>query len=552
MNEPEDPSPDRLKHHFAQRVIHQARQILDVWQRLQHSEWTSADMAELSDANVRLLRFAERFEQAEHAHLARSIQQSLEEVDANRGRLSSALITDLNRLMQRLSRTGLRHGDRLEQLALPPLRKPIYVVLQDHDRGERLAKQLEFFGLNAQSLHSTQAFHSTLAERLPSAVVMDVDFGGLGHGLKLAAQMQEGLEQKLPLLFFSLHETDTPTRLAAVRAGGEEFLTGTLEASSLLEKIEVLTRVAQYEPYKALIIDDSRAQATHTERLLNSAGIVTRTLFDPIETMAELADFQPDLIILDMYMPGCTGPELAKVIRHNDRYVSVPIIYLSAEDDLDKQLDAMSEGGDDFLTKPIKPRHLITTVRNRAARARNLKARMVRDSLTGLYNHTHILQLLEDCSFRARRENKPVSFAMLDIDHFKRVNDSHGHPMGDRVIKSLALFLKQRLRKTDYIGRYGGEEFAVVMPDTDIQSAFTVLDEIRRRFAEIHYPAQPADLFCTFSAGVVELQPNDDALTLASQADDALYRAKHAGRNQVHAQREMIAPLHYFSADRVL
>lgn len=153
-----------------------------------------------------------------------------------------------------------------------------------------------------------------------------------------------------------------------------------------------------------LIIDDSRAQAMHTERLLNSAGIVTRTLIEPIQAMAELADFQPDLIILDMYMPACTGTELAKVIRHNDRYVSVPIIYLSAEDDLDKQLDAMSEGGDDFLTKPIKPRHLITTVRNRAARARHLKARMVRDSLTGLYNHTHILQLLEDCSFRSRRE----------------------------------------------------------------------------------------------------------------------------------------------------
>jgi len=552
MTEPEDPSRNRLKHHFAQRVIHQARQILEVWQRLQQSEWSAADMAELVEGNTRLLRFAERFEQAEHAQLARSIEQSLEEVQANRGRLSSALITDLNRLMQRLSRTGLRHGDRLEQLALPPLRKPIYVMLQDHERGERLAKQLEFFGLSAQSLDSTHAFHTTLAERLPAAVVMDVDFEGPGQGLKLAAQMQEGLEQKLPLLFFSLQETDTPTRLAAVRAGGEEFLTGTLEASSLLEKIEILTRVAQYEPYKVLIIDDSRAQATHTERLLNGAGIVTRTLFDPIQTMAELADFQPDLIILDMYMPGCTGTELAKVIRHNDRYVSVPIIYLSAEDDLDKQLDAMSEGGDDFLTKPIKPRHLITTVRNRAARARNLKARMVRDSLTGLYNHTHILQLLEDCSFRARREDKPLSFAMLDIDHFKKVNDSHGHPMGDRVIKSLALFLKQRLRKTDYIGRYGGEEFAVVMPDTDIHAAFKVLDEIRRRFSEIHYPAQPVDLFCTFSAGVVELRQHDDALMLASQADDALYRAKHAGRNQVHAQLEMIAPSKYFSTDPVL
>ncbi|GAO91683.1 response regulator [Pseudomonas syringae pv. actinidiae] len=490
MTELEDPSRDRLKHHFAQRVIHQARQILETWQRLQKAEWSVADMAELKEATLRLLRFAERFEQAEHVALAHEINQSLDAVDANRGRLNSHVITELNRLMQLLSRTGLRHGDRFEQTSLPPLRKPVYVVLQDHERAERLAKQLEFFGLSALSLHSVADFQRAMAQRHPAAIVMDVDFSGPGMGLKLASQAQEGLEQKLPLLFFSLHETDTPTRLAAVRAGGEEFLTGALEASSLLEKIEVLTCVAQYEPYKVLIIDDSRAQALHTERVLNAAGIVTRVLIDPIQAMSELAEFQPDLIILDMYMPGCTGTELAKVIRHNDRYVSVPIIYLSAEDDQDKQLDAMSEGGDDFLTKPIKPRHLITTVRNRAARARNLKARMVRDSLTGLYNHTHILQLLEDCSFRSRREGKPLCFAMLDIDHFKRVNDSHGHPMGDRVIKSLALFLKQRLRKTDFIGRYGGEEFAIVMPDTDIHNAHKVLDEIRHRFAEIHYPAQ--------------------------------------------------------------
>ncbi|PWB30619.1 diguanylate cyclase response regulator [Pseudomonas sp. SDI] len=533
MTEPEDPNRERLKQHFAQRVIHQARQILEIWQRLQRSEWSTGDLGELSEANLRLQRYAERFEQPEHSQLADAIGQTLAAVEANSARLSSQLISELNRLMQRLSRTGLRQGDQLEQTPLPPLRKPIYVMLQDHERAERLAKQLEFFGLGVEALYSAAAFQASMTERLPSAIVMDVDFGGPGLGLQLAAQAQQGLEQRVPLLFFSLHETDTPTRLAAVRAGGQEFLTGTLEASSLLEKVELLTSVTQYEPFKVLIIDDSRAQALHTERLLNSAGIVTRTLIDPIQTMAELADFQPDLIILDMYMPACTGTELAKVIRHNDRYVSVPIIYLSAEDDLDKQLDAMSEGGDDFLTKPIRSRHLITTVRNRAARARNLKARMVRDSLTGLYNHTHILQLLEDCSFRARREERPLSFAMLDIDHFKKVNDSHGHPMGDRVIKSLALFLKQRLRKTDFIGRYGGEEFAIVMPNTDIHAAHKVLDEIRRRFAEIHYPAQPRDLSCTFSAGVVELSEGLDALSMATAADEALYLAKGAGRNCV-------------------
>ena len=553
MTEQEDISHERLKHHFAQRVTHQARQILEIWQRLQTQEWSPPGLAEFSEANLRLLRFAERFEQPEHTELARAIDEVLQQVAANRGRLSSTLITNLNRLMQRLSRTGLRQGDQLSQTALPPLRKPVYILLQDLERAERLAKQLEFFELSTLAFASPSAFRHAMAERHPAAIVMDVDFAGVGQGLELAAQAQIGLEQKLPLLFFSQHETDTPSRLAAVRAGGQAFLTGTLEVSSLMEKIEVLTCVAQYEPYKVLIIDDSRAQALHTERLLNTAGIITRTLTEPIQTMSELAEFQPDLIILDMYMPTCTGTELAKVIRHNERYVSVPIIYLSAEDDMDKQLDAMSEGGDDFLTKPIKPHHLITTVRNRAARARNLKARMVRDSLTGLYNHTHILQLLEDCTYRARRENYPLSFAMLDLDHFKRVNDCYGHPMGDRVIKSLAMYLKQRLRKTDFIGRYGGEEFAIVMPDTDQESAYAVLNLIRERFSEIHYPAQPSDLRCSFSAGVVELKGEADSLLMAAQADEALYLAKKNGRNQVQRfdQLRQIATISSESSDFV-
>src|SRR3989338_840344 len=435
--------------------------------------------------------------------------------------------------MQRLSRTGLRHSDQLEQTPLPALRKPVYLALQGVVQGQRLCQQLQSFGLPAQALDTANGFRSAMTERHPAAILMDIDFAGQGCGLRLAEEVQNSLEQKLPLLFFSQEETDTPTRLAAVRAGGREFFTGMLDASSLLERIETLIHVCQYDPYKVLIVDDSRAQATHTERVLNSAGILTHPRTEPLQAMTAMADFQPDLIILDMYMPACSGTELAKVIRHNDRYVSVPIIYLSAEDDLDKQLDAMSEGGDDFLTKPIKPRHLIATVRNRAARARSLKARMVRDSLTGLYNHTHTLQLLEDARFRAERDGQPLSFAMIDIDFFKKVNDTYGHPMGDRVIKSLALFLKQRLRKSDHIGRYGGEEFAVVMPDTDAESARRVLDEIRQRFAEIQYSAQPHDLSCTFSCGIAQLAPQLDGKLLSQQADLALYVAKHGGRNQV-------------------
>jgi diguanylate cyclase (GGDEF)-like protein len=525
---------EELKQHFAQRVIHQAREVLEVWQHVQRSEWNETHRATLTDANKRLRRYAERFGQAEHQQLAVDIDDCLGDISDNRGRLSSDTISTLSQLIYRLARTGLRHGDpRGQSTYVPPLSKPVYIALEDVERAQHVVRQLEFFSMSARAFADAGEFLTAMHQRHPAAIVMDVNFSGEGEGLQLAERIQQGLEEKIPVIFFSHQETDTPMRLAAVRAGGLDFFTAALDASSLLEKIEIFTRTAHYEPFRVLIIDDSRAQATHTERVLNNAGIITQTLNEPIQAISYLAEFQPDLIILDMYMPDCMGTELAKVIRQHERYVSVPIIYLSAEDDLDKQLDAMNEGGDDFLTKPIKPSHLIATVRTRAERARSLKARIVRDSLTGLYNHTHSLQLLEDASSRARRDGQPLCFAMIDIDHFKKVNDTYGHPMGDRVIKSLALFLKQRLRKTDHIGRYGGEEFAVVLPETSPEDAAKVLDDIRQRFAEIRYPAQPGDLTCTFSCGIAALTPDTDLKLITQQADEALYQAKRSGRNRV-------------------
>ena len=531
MNQPAPPCPERIKHLSAQRVVQQTRDVLLLWRRLRRGD--EACLNDLLEASLRLQRLAERLEQAPLAGLAQMIGQRLQALHGCQPPYPAAALNELEGWVKRLSRASLRRGDQFDDVPLPPSRRPLYLLLQDHEHAERLAKQLAFFGLAAQALPSAEALRASLREQRPEVVVMDVDFTGPGRGLDLAQALQDDPQQPVALLFFGCDETSTSARLAAVRAGAKAFLTGKLEASMLLEKIELLSNPAHIDPFRVLIIDDSRTQALHTERTLKSAGIATRVLIEPLKTMDALADFQPDLIILDMYMPGCTGAELARAIRHCDRYVSVPIIYLSAEDDLDKQLEAMSEGGDDFLTKPVRARQLLTTVHNRAARARHLNARMIRDSLTGLYNHTHILQLLEDSSHRARREAQPLSFAMLDIDHFKRVNDVHGHSTGDRVLKSLALFLRQRLRRTDFIGRYGGEEFAIVMPNTDLDAAHQVLDDLRQRFAELNYPAQPHDLQCTFSAGVASLTHDRDALSLGTTADEALYAAKHSGRNRV-------------------
>ena len=260
-----------------------------------------------------------------------------------------------------------------------------------------------------------------------------------------------------------------------------------------------------------------------------SVNIVT----DPLEIMQPLIEFDPDLVLLDLYMPQCNGLELAQIIRQLDKFVGTPIVFLSSEANLDKQLHAMSLGADDFLVKPIAPQHLILTLANRIHRHRVLCSLMVRDSLTGLLNHTAIKEQLNLDMARARRTNTPLSCAMIDIDHFKRVNDTYGHATGDRVLKNIARLLRQRLRETDVVGRYGGEEFTVIMSATDAAAAATVMNDIREDFSRLAHVSEGREFFITFSCGVADMSSTTEGGQLGEAADRALYEAKHTGRNKV-------------------
>jgi diguanylate cyclase (GGDEF)-like protein len=236
---------------------------------------------------------------------------------------------------------------------------------------------------------------------------------------------------------------------------------------------------------------------------------------------------------MDMFLPGCTGIEAARVIRQRPEFLSIPIVYLSGDTNIPMQVEALRLGGDHFLTKPYNPVVLNAVVQSKIERYRTLRRAMQRDSMTGLYNHSASKDKLAAAIRQATGARRPLSVAMIDIDHFKKINDSYGHPMGDQVIRNLAWFLRQRLRKTDLIGRYGGEEFLVVLPTAAAPQAQALLDQIRQDFARIRHPFNETWCTATLSGGLVELRDDSTAETLIKQADEALYEAKRAGRNRI-------------------
>ncbi|GAA3562760.1 diguanylate cyclase [Marinobacter xestospongiae] len=530
----EESQKEKLRQHFARRVTTQARVVLDTWQKIREAgNDTAAFQHDFATAIDKLVRYAQRFEMDKHASAGQQLLTLIAEWPASEA-LPEELTAPIQHWVDELSRATLRRADQ-HQDESPRIyrRTPVYIALNNSEMAGRLIKQMEFFGFRASAFDKAEDLMEACALHKPETILMDVSFGGQSDGgLDAIERLQERHDTPIPIIFISDEDGTIETRLRASRCGGEEYFYPAVDPGQLIEKIETYTHGNTVEPYRVLVLDDSRAQAKFMETVLGKAGMKAHIITDPMQIIHALEEFSPEIIILDMYMPGCTGMEIARVIRQQDRFHSVPIIYLSAEEDVTKQLHAMSLGGDDFLTKPIDPKHLVATIHNRGRRARSLLALMIRDSLTGLFNHTHTLHLLDQEIVKARQKRHPLCFAMIDIDYFKKINDTYGHPIGDRVLRSLSMFLKQRLRKTDHIGRYGGEEFAIILPDTRAEDAERVLNEIRERFAELVQPAGDREFSVTFSCGVASWN-NESAQLVCERADRALYQAKANDRNCV-------------------
>jgi diguanylate cyclase (GGDEF)-like protein len=256
---------------------------------------------------------------------------------------------------------------------------------------------------------------------------------------------------------------------------------------------------------------------------------------NPKECIGILEEQDIDLVLIDFAMPHCSGKELATIIRQYPQYVGLPIVFMSAMEDIEATLINTGLGIDDFLVKPFTPQQLVSVVSSRARRAAELRSLMVRDGFTGLINHARFLEILGNTLADVARNETPTSFVMIDIDHFKKINDTYGHAAGDQVIKSLSRMLQQQLRRSDILGRCGGEEFGIIMPNCDLQNAQRIMERLRTIFSEAYYTVGKHRINVTFSAGLMQIKPGDNLDQVINTVDAALYEAKQMGRNRVIA-----------------
>jgi two-component system chemotaxis family response regulator WspR len=288
-----------------------------------------------------------------------------------------------------------------------------------------------------------------------------------------------------------------------------------------------------------LLVDDQMIVAHAVRRLFaQDQDIALHYCPSPHQALERAAALRPTVILQDLVMPDIQGLELVRRYRATSATAEIPIIVLSTKEEAITKSQAFAEGANDYLVKLPDRIELVARVRyhSRAYRAlAALRDQATRDGLTGVWNRQMIFDTLAQELARAAREGTSLSIVMADLDKFKSINDTFGHPVGDAVLQEASRRMSKCVRSYDHVGRYGGEEFLIVLPNCNEDEARTVIERLRQSIADAPMNGDGRELHVTCSLGVafVGTQKGISVAALVHAADEALYFAKQNGRNRV-------------------
>lgn len=309
-------------------------------------------------------------------------------------------------------------------------------------------------------------------------------------------------------------------------------------------------RNEQNSPSRVLVVDDDPNILRLVEMRLRSDGFETLAVDSGENVLNHVRDYRPDVILLDVDMPGMDGFQVCELLKSDPQTMLVPVIFLTAKQTTANKVRGLELGAVDYISKPFDVVELQARVRS-AARTKYLldlleqKAQI--DGLTGLYSRGHFDKRIVEEIERGRRYCQPVSLIIVDVDHFKKINDEHGHFFGDRVLVKVAGVLREGARTSDLVARYGGEEFVLVLPNEELSEAAIVAERIRQNLESLQLMKGDVHVRVTASFGCACTAnlPEATKESLVVAADKALYSAKEAGRNRVHCWDRFAAfPVH--------
>lgn len=300
-----------------------------------------------------------------------------------------------------------------------------------------------------------------------------------------------------------------------------------------------------------LIIDDSDALRKTMKKILTRSGVV-EFCFEArsgLEGLKILMEKKVDLVICDVVMPEFDGFKFLASKSGRPEFVEIPVIMLTSEEDVTQKIKSMEQGASDYIVKPFDEGEILARVKVQLKikflqdelKKKNTQLQELAgtDQLTGIANRRRFMEFFETEFSRAKRYKNNLSFAIFDVDFFKQVNDRFGHLVGDQVLIQIAQRMRQGIRLSDTLGRYGGDELILLLPQTDLQGAFPLAERVRKQIESFEFVGASDPLRLTLSGGVASY-PEVSAATvdeLLRKADEALYRAKANGRNRIESAR---------------
>jgi diguanylate cyclase (GGDEF)-like protein len=308
--------------------------------------------------------------------------------------------------------------------------------------------------------------------------------------------------------------------------------------------------------HKILLVEDERLQALTIKEYLEHAGYEVAWVQNGLSAIKSATSMPFELVILDVVLPDLNGNEVCRLLKNTKETQDIPIIILSAKGETKEKVSGLEAGADDYLPKPYDPSELKARVyaclrtkvlrdqlREKNRQLEEVLAKMetlaMTDQLTGLFNRRYFSSALEKEFGRAVRYNHPSSCLMIDIDHFKSINDEYGHDAGDRTLKDVAQVLRTCLRQTDTLARWGGEEFIVLLPETPQANALQVASRILRSVSTCEYSSCPGRITVSIGLAGMPAASIDTPDKLVAAADRSLYEAKAKGRNRVEVSPEL-------------